>query len=264
MTIIGLAGRRGSGKDTTAGIIQELLEPSEHHDGPEHPVTFYGISFARPIKEFVQLVFDMSDEQVWGSEKEAPDRRYSRMTSMARMKEAERQVFQKFIARYHLPVSPHELEFFLTEREADGEYGPPFLTSRYAQQTLGTEWGRMSFDRVWVDLVRKQLQKLRETVPTFVAVVTDVRFPNEAEAVRAEGGVLWRVSRGKPSWYAHESEALVDTLEVDAEIDNNGTLEQLRERITPHLANAIQMDDAPTPVTRLGTGDFVQNPNPTD
>lgn len=63
------------------------------------------------------------------------------------------------------------------------------------------------------------------------AVVTDVRFPNEADAIRADGGVLVRVTRDVADEAAaldpHESEHALDDFDVDLTIDNNGSLHDL-------------------------------------
>lgn len=66
-----------------------------------------------------------------------------------------------------------------------------FLTPRYALQTLGTNWGRDCFPDVWADLgVRRALASNAPLV-----AITDCRFVNEAKAVRAAGGEVWRIVR---------------------------------------------------------------------
>lgn len=66
-------------------------------------------------------------------------------------------------------------------------------------------------------------------------VVTDVRFPNEAEYIRHKGGVLVRVERpGLHPVDAHESETALDEWEFDCLVVNDGTLDELRERAS-HL-----------------------------
>lgn len=57
------------------------------------------------------------------------------------------------------------------------------LSPRELAQTLGTEWGRkMVHEDIWV---RAALRSTAERT-----VFTDVRFPNEAHAIRDAGGVL--------------------------------------------------------------------------
>ena len=60
-------------------------------------------------------------------------------------------------------------------------------------------------------------------------VITDVRFPNEAEAIRDAGGVLVRIERPSlTSTDQHVSETLMDGYDVDAIISNGLNLESLR------------------------------------
>lgn len=127
------------------------------------------------------------------------------------------------------------------------------LTPRRALQELGTEYGRSMHPDVWV---RKALHIYSELKRTPCAhyfpnigldydyggtnryqgvVVPDVRFQNEVEAVRAAGGVVWRVIRTgaglKGAAGNHSSEASIDGSHCDRLIFNDGTLEDLRARV---------------------------------
>lgn len=63
-------------------------------------------------------------------------------------------------------------------------------TGRHLLQTLGTDWGRqLIHPELWVRCWSAQA-KTRQLV-----VADDVRFPNEAEAVKALGGEVWKVWR---------------------------------------------------------------------
>jgi hypothetical protein len=75
-------------------------------------------------------------------------------------------------------------------------------------QTLGTEWGRnLIADDLWVKSAIRRAGDLR-------TVITDVRFPNEMEAVVAAGGVCFGITADwiTPVEGEHESEALIDDL----------------------------------------------------
>jgi hypothetical protein len=56
------------------------------------------------------------------------------------------------------------------------------FTWREAAQTLGTEWGRSLDENIWVKLTMAKLD------PNKNYVFSDVRFDNEAEAIRNAGG----------------------------------------------------------------------------
>ena len=103
---------------------------------------------------------------------------------------------------------------YIVERMVEGdlkEEPTAFLggqTPRFAMQTLGTEWGRILIaDDLWVKTAIRRAGD-RETV------ITDVRFPNEMEAVVAAGGVCFGITADwiTPVEGEHESEALIDDL----------------------------------------------------
>lgn len=94
-------------------------------------------------------------------------------------------------------------------------------TPRFAMQRLGTEWGRTQMgEDFWVSIA---LNRVEELDPPR-AIIPDVRFPNEAAAIRARGGEVWRIRRpGRPvsEGDEHSSEVLIDTLDVEREITND-------------------------------------------
>ena len=96
---------------------------------------------------------------------------------------------------------------------------------RQLLQRLGTEVGRTYFgETAWIDVLDRQIEREQ---PELV-VITDVRFPNEVEWLRANGGVLIRIERpGVGPANGHASEQSLDEYEVDYVIDNSGTIEDL-------------------------------------
>jgi len=73
----------------------------------------------------------------------------------------------------------------------DQRYGK---TPREALQTLGTDWGRAYYDRIWIDYgIQRAFAVLASGVPN--VVITDVRFKNEVDAIKNAGGEVWRVVR---------------------------------------------------------------------
>lgn len=91
-------------------------------------------------------------------------------------------------------------------------------TPRYAMQTLGTEWGRdLLHENIWVNMLVAKANK-----ESGIVVVDDVRFPNEIEAIHANGGVVAWVERA--SIYEgedqHSSETSVSPEDCDVLVDN--------------------------------------------
>lgn len=123
---------------------------------------------------------------------------------------------------------------------------PDGLTPRKALQTLGTEWGRALREDVWVDALLSRIERNAAYWHTpCVSVVTDLRFPNEAKKIREAGGYVIRITgRSGDVGNAHESEQHFSDpvlLEhVTHEIDNSGTLDDLREKTLAILAEILK------------------------
>jgi len=67
--IIGVSGKARSGKDTFAKMLSKVLQTKTGK-------TYILMAYAHELKLRVQKDFDMSYEQLWGDEKEVPDKRY--------------------------------------------------------------------------------------------------------------------------------------------------------------------------------------------
>ena len=101
--------------------------------------------------------------------------------------------------------------------------------------------------------VRRCFRKMEEGV---WYAVTDVRYPNEADAIKLRGGIIVRVFRPDfdngltPEAQAHESETALDDYPFDTVLVNDGSLDQLREEIRDnftiqrHLRRTVDGDDA--------------------
>jgi len=98
---------------------------------------------------------------------------------------------------------------------------------RRTLQRLGTESVRALDETFWIRALEARLDAAETPV-----VVTDVRFPNEAEAIAARGGWIVRVVRpGAPEVLEHASESALDLYPADVEIRNASTLEAFREEV---------------------------------
>lgn len=93
------------------------------------------------------------------------------------------------------------------------------VTPRKFLQLLGTEFGReMIHPDLWVRACLVRVNLSQNTV------VSDVRFDNEAHAIRALGGKIVRVKRAGQvaSGDAHASEQGISPALIDYDITNNG------------------------------------------
>lgn len=172
MKVIGIAGKKRSGKDTAAGI---LVRESDYRR----------LSFASILKSMTSLCLT------------------------------------------RLGIDPTTAQAMI-----DGdlkEMPVPQLcgkSTRHAMQTLGTEWGRNCIDEnFWVQATLRQAMALGK------AVISDVRFANEAQAIREAGGKVIRVVRDIADNNGDNHPSEVMDFDVDHTIFNNGTIDQLKEEL---------------------------------
>ena len=203
--IIGFVGFIGSGKDTAADYL----------------VNFHGFrrdSFANTLKDAVSAVFGWDRTLLEGRTKQA--------------REWREQVDPWWAKRLSMPN----------------------LTPRYILQYWGTEVCRQGFhDDIWIASLENKMRKTTDNI-----VISDVRFPNEIKAIHNAGGQVVRVVRGAdPVWYQdawnvnqgptnmswaiskmqieklgiHSSETAWIGKDIDVEIDNNGSIDDLFSQI---------------------------------
>ena len=95
-----------------------------------------------------------------------------------------------------------------------------FPTYRAFLQHFGSEVMRDVNDNIWIDCTLDNCGKN--------AIISDVRFPNEAKAIKELGGVIIRVERvGLESNDTHSSETSMKQIIPDYIIENNKGLEEL-------------------------------------
>lgn len=123
--------------------------------------------------------------------------------------------------------------FYGVEPEGAYEWLKANTTYREFLQNLGTGVREVLGENAWVNALLSKL----ETGGRYV--VTDVRFPNEAEAIRSKGGVVWRVKRpGHTAANDHISEHALDDYEFDRTFSwqNTADMAELRGMMQSVLA----------------------------
>lgn len=106
------------------------------------------------------------------------------------------------------------------------------ITGREYLQRYGTEAHRELFgDDFWLDTV---LPKERDDCD--ILTIPDTRFDNEAERVLGRGGQVWEIVRDDAEPVeGHSTETRIDPKLITLTIENNGSLEELREKVSIHL-----------------------------
>mgnify|MGYP003345313832 FL=1 len=125
------------------------------------------------------------------------------------------------------------------------------FTPREALQKMGTEVGRDVFhEDFWVFQLENRIKSYNNPI-----VITDVRFPNEINWIRSNGGKVYHLQRGPtPPWFkflmatypekdklsrwdimsdynVHYSEWAWVGCKIDGVIKNDGTLEDLTNKL---------------------------------
>ncbi len=285
--VIGISGKIGSGKDTVGKIIQYLIyyEKCKNTKNFYYPTDvwlaelqsnpnldlstsgFHVKKFADILKDMVCLLLGCTREQLEDNEFKN----------------------KELGEEWSLIGITNEVECvhcgYLKDTLSSN------LTPRLLMQLLGTECGRQIIHpNIWVNalmskykpisdnLLEGEIRKVREEDLVFPNwVITDLRFPNEKEAIEVRGGLLIRVNRlidkrvyvisnEQPfeNWYGviesyngnnfynvinavddtilvhknnitlqdeHPSETALDNTKFDYIIDNNGTIEELVEKV---------------------------------
>ena len=114
------------------------------------------------------------------------------------------------------------------------------LSYRELMQSLG-DWGRNHHPEFWIDALvcsyaYKNADRGMLIGPDEWAVITDVRFENEANWIRNQGGVIWHIERKlTPNVRNHVSEAGIQKKSGEAIITNDGSPEMLIDQVNFHL-----------------------------
>jgi len=204
--IIGIVGLIGSGKDT----ISDRL--TIEHD-------WVRLSFSSKLKDTVSQIFGWDREMLEGRTTESRHWREQEDSWWAEVLQIEN------------------------------------LTPRWVLQYWGTEVCRRGFHQdIWIRSLERQIIDTEKNV-----IITDARFTNEIDIIHSLGGKVIRVKRGPdPQWFEHavivntcdqsdyrwddsnrflkqsnihESERAWVGAPVDYVVENDGTIENLNEKI---------------------------------
>lgn len=112
--------------------------------------------------------------------------------------------------------------------DTDGwELAKEYPEVRRLLQVFGSEVGRDMIDaQIWIELTLNGVKKSANIV------ISDVRFQNEAEEIKYQGGDVWRITKATGEFIdTHRSETELDSWNFDQYIPNNGSLEDLRREV---------------------------------
>ena len=143
----------------------------------------------------------------------------------------------------------YDIQEMIYDRISDAYTRPKdFVKDRKLLQWIGTEWGRETIkNSLWVDLWKAAAIQAQERGENLI-VCDDVRFNNEAEAIKSLGGTIIKIVantqyRAVTSGIAgHKSEIDINADYVDYLIENKGSIEAFQDS----LCNVYKAINQPT------------------
>ena len=254
MIILGVSGRKQAGKNTVANILHgivlkeqdlindwsigakgelmveikdssgwgefdvtrkdsQFIEYAEHSMWPF--VKLY--SFADTVKWMCTDLFDIPHECAWGTDDQKNQvQEHLRWENMPR--------FQNMNLMVKMPID--------AKKSWGWRKGP--MTAREFMQFIGTDIMRKIYAPVWTNNTIKRIN----TEKSQLAIVADVRFPNEVESLSDAGGTVLRLTRKLNDDDKHSSEIALDDYPFTNRIDNsNGSIEELMVKVKKFYFN---------------------------
>ena len=241
MSIISISGKKQSGKNAIAKIINQLTNNKYEEK-----------CFADKLKDIICLLINCTREQL---EDES-----------IKSKELGEEWWYWYM-ELDGGYSPIILDYLTTTKKQLKNYEGLELikpTPRFLMQYVGTDLFRNQLHpEIWVNSlmneyvpITKRFKSVKRVDKYFVPeghgehsgkqiegrefeyeeypswCITDMRFLNEMEAVKKRGGITIRVNRNlEESKDQHESETELDNAEFDYVIDNNSDIQSLIEKV---------------------------------
>ena len=299
--IIGISGKKQSGKDTVAKIIQgfdiwkkNLTLQTEYplsnvfvRDYVLNRVSIYVSSwqvkkFASTLKEIVSILTGFKVEDL-----EKEEIKNTNLFLSYKLLNKKANTFEIFASMEDLVERLNHLRTVYLNTYSAEEVNDLFVqetvsvTPRLLLQTIGTDIVRTIHPNIWVNalmseyknkstlisevnylgdsrcgickkptkdvsyfLCDEHIEKSKNNYPNWI--ITDLRFPNELEAVKKRGGITIRVNRpcdicGGSGYHKiscpvsksgeHYSETALDKSEFDYIVDNDSDIESLIEKV---------------------------------
>lgn len=157
--IIGLSGKKGSGKTSIARFLRDNAKQLFGHKA----VVIKPL--AEPLKRLCIDILGLRPEQVYGTDDE-----------------------KNTLTRYRWQDLPHFIEIFYRN---NGNVPTGYMTAREVVQEVGTGIFRKMYSEIWTDACINGIKQSGADI----GIIDDVRFPNEVRAIQAEGGLVFRLPK---------------------------------------------------------------------
>lgn len=222
--LISISGRIGSGKDTVGRIIQMLIANKTSNVCKQNPFTTDEFSVT-------DIDVELTHHSDWQIRKFAGKlKQIASLLTDIPVERFEDQEFKKtFLGE---EWNNMQVRVFLqklgTEAMRDGLHTNTWINAAFADYCQGG--GRVNYG------ITDDGKRIPVSYDSYGKqsnwIFTDTRFGNEFKAIKDRGGITIRVTReGTKQENEHPSETALDSYQFDYEIQNNGTLEELTEKV---------------------------------
>lgn len=260
--LIGISGKIGSGKDTIGKIIQWLtcerirdiyinnFNDFFYQDDNKYNIkeVYHIKKGADKLKDIVCILLNCTREQL--EDREFKEKELGEEWTRYGYAQGHNDHYRNGEWTKSMHVIPCTKEKYEEEKRVNWQTAyKSVLTPRLLMQLMGTECGRdIIHPNIWVNSLYANYTENSNWI------VTDVRFPNELKAIEDRGGITIRVNRLDESQrlmiaksrrktgasiasiiidnaIVHPSETALDNAEFDFVIDNNGSIEELIDKV---------------------------------
>jgi hypothetical protein len=218
--IIGISGYSGSGKDT-AGIIIQYLKAS----------TKFPLKIV--LKSPIHHQWWLEERSSWQIKKWAGKLKViaSMLTGIPTEKFEDQEFKKSLLGPEWGIVSTNPLNSI--EPFKDIQFNA-LMSVREFLQKLGTSALRDGLhENAWINALMADYNPVGDTLLVYPNwIITDTRFPNEAEAIKKAGGIIIRIERpGIDPVNLHTSETSLDNWDFDHVVVNDGSITDLTKKI---------------------------------
>jgi len=162
---------------------------------------------------------------------------------LSQRSETHRSAFANPIREDISKITGIPVEMIRTTEGKNMVFEPLGITVGKLLQYHGQAKKKLEGDNVWI----KQCIDSLPSKDTHVSILSDVRYKGEQAAVKERGGIIIMVKSDRPMSailmagrsIQHSSERDLDDIPADVVIENNGTLEELHEKIKELVANVL-------------------------
>ena len=193
--IVAFSGRRRSGKDSSCNF---LVRNGTELFGTDKVQRF---AFATRLKEFCVEFLGIRREYAFGLDQDKENLSNIKWEDMPHY---ERLIQNELLRQINEPESKYI----------------GYMTVREVLQQVATEWFRALRPNIWIDLLLSDIERSDSEY----CFISDLRFVNEVDALRAIGGKVIRLTRKIPEYNkdTHSSEVQMDSYtNFDYVIDNS-------------------------------------------